>query len=218
MPPDAGARPHGPLSYPPAQSIARRESNVLQWMKDGHPATKESDLTVEQSALVAKIRDIPDFPVRGIMFRDITTLLKDAEAFHECLDKMANRLRPYQPTKIVGVESRGFIFGAPLAYLLGAGFVPARKLGKLPAPTVTAEYALEYGTNTVEMHRDAIDVGERVVIVDDLLATGGTTRATIQLVEHLGGQVVALGFLIELTFLHAREQLGKYNVVTLIQY
>jgi len=173
---------------------------------------------VEQAELIAKIRDIPDFPVRGIMFRDITTLLKDGEAFHESIDRMANRLRPYQPTKIVGIESRGFIFGAPLAYLLGAGFVPARKLGKLPAPTVTAEYALEYGTNTVEMHRDAIDVGERIVIVDDLLATGGTTKAAIQLVEHLGGQVVAIGYLIELTFLHGREQLAKYNVVTLIQY
>ncbi|HMA34926.1 MAG TPA: adenine phosphoribosyltransferase [Chloroflexia bacterium] len=173
---------------------------------------------MEQAELIAKIRDIPDFPVRGIMFRDITTLLKDGEAFHESIDRMANRLRPYQPTKIVGIESRGFIFGAPLAYLLGAGFVPARKLGKLPAPTVTAEYALEYGTNTVEMHRDAIDVGERIVIVDDLLATGGTTKAAIQLVEHLGGQVVAIGYLIELTFLHGREQLAKYNVVTLIQY
>jgi len=173
---------------------------------------------VEPSDLISKIRDIPDFPVRGIMFRDITTLLKDADAFHEALDKMATRLRPYQPTKIVGIESRGFIFGAPLAYLLGAGFVPARKLGKLPAPTVTAEYSLEYGTNTVEMHRDAIEVGERVIIVDDLLATGGTSKAAIQLVEHLGGQVVALGYLIELTFLHARESLGKYNVVTLIQY
>jgi adenine phosphoribosyltransferase len=167
---------------------------------------------------MAKIRDIPDFPVRGIMFRDITTLLKDAEAFHESIEKMAQRLRPYMPTKIVGIESRGFIFAAPLAYLLGAGFVPARKLGKLPAPTVTAEYALEYGTNTVEMHRDAIKVGERVVIIDDLLATGGTTKAAIQLVEHLGGQVVALGYLIELNFLHARDQLAKYNVVTLIQY
>jgi len=173
---------------------------------------------VEQSELIAKIRDIPDFPVRGITFRDITTLLKDAEAYHDSIDRMANRLRPYQPTKIVGIESRGFIFAAPIAYLLDAGFVPARKLGKLPAPTVTAEYALEYGANTVEMHRDAIDVGERVVIVDDLLATGGTTKATIQLVEHLGGQVVAIGYLVELTFLHAREALAKYNVVTALQY
>jgi len=173
---------------------------------------------VEQSELVAKIRDIPDFPVRGIIFRDITTLLKDAEAYHESIEKLANRLRPYQPTKIVGIESRGFIFAAPVAYLLGAGFVPARKLGKLPAPTVTAEYSLEYGSNTVEMHRDAIEVGERVVIVDDLLATGGTTKAAIQLVEHLGGQVVAIGYLIELNFLRAREGLAKYNVVTIIQY
>jgi len=173
---------------------------------------------VEQAELKAIIRDIQDFPVRGIIFRDITTLLKDPDAFHEVIDKLAARLQPYQPTKIVGIESRGFIFAAPLAYMLGAGFVPARKLGKLPAPTVTAEYELEYGSNTVELHRDAIEVGERVVIVDDLLATGGTSKAAIQLVEHLGGHVVALGYLIELTFLHAREQLGRYNVVTLIQY
>jgi len=173
---------------------------------------------VEQADLIAKIRDIPDFPARGIMFRDITTLLKDGEAFHASIDKLTARIRPYQPDKVVGIESRGFIFAAPIAYQLGAGFVPARKLGKLPAPTVTAEYALEYGSNTVEMHRDAIEVGERLVIIDDLLATGGTSRAAIQLVEHLGGQVVALGYLVELTFLKPRDQLARYNVVTLIQY
>jgi adenine phosphoribosyltransferase len=164
------------------------------------------------------IRDVSDFPVRGILFRDITTLLKDPDGFKASVDLMAERLRPYKAQKVVAIESRGFIFGAPLAYLLGAGFIPARKLGKLPAPTVSAEYALEYGTNSVEMHRDAISPGERVVIVDDLLATGGTTRATIQLVQHLGGQVVALAYLIELSFLKARDQLDKYDIVTLIQY
>ena len=164
------------------------------------------------------VRDIPDFPVRGILFRDITTLLKDADAFKAAIDQLADRLRPYEAQKVVAIESRGFILGAPLAYLLGAGFVPVRKLGKLPAPTVSAEYALEYGTNSVEMHRDAIRPGERVIIVDDLLATGGTTRATIQLVQHLGGQVVALAYLIELTLLHAREQLDRFDIVTLIQY
>jgi adenine phosphoribosyltransferase len=164
------------------------------------------------------IRDVPDFPVRGILFRDITTLLKDPAGFKASVDLMADRLRPCNAQKVVAIESRGFIFGAPLAYLLGAGFIPARKLGKLPAPTVSAEYALEYGTNSVEMHRDAISPGERVVIVDDLLATGGTTRATIQLVQHLGGQVVALAYLIELSFLKARDQLDKYDIVTLIEY
>lgn len=164
------------------------------------------------------VRDVPDFPVRGILFRDITTLLKDPAGFKAAVDLMAERLRDANAQKVVAIESRGFIFGAPLAYLLGAGFVPARKLGKLPAATVSAEYALEYGTNSVEMHRDAIAPGERVIIVDDLLATGGTTRATIQLVQHLGGQVVALAYLIELSFLKAREQLDKYDIVTLIQY
>jgi adenine phosphoribosyltransferase len=164
------------------------------------------------------VRDVPDFPVRGILFRDITTLLKDPAAYKATIDLMAERLRPYNAQKIVGIESRGFVFGAPLAYQLDAGFVPARKLGKLPAATVTAEYALEYGTNSVEMHRDAISPGERVVIVDDLLATGGTTKATIQLVQLLGGQVVALTYLIELTFLKARDQLEGYDIVTLIQY
>jgi adenine phosphoribosyltransferase len=164
------------------------------------------------------IRDVSDFPVRGILFRDITTLLKDPDGFKASVDLMAERLRPYKAQKVVAIESRGFIFGAPLAYLLGAGFIPPRKLGKLPAPTVSAEYALEYGTNSVEMHRDAISPGERVVIVDDLLATGGTTRATIQLVQHLGGQVVALAYLIELSFLKARDQLDKYDIVTLIVY
>ncbi len=164
------------------------------------------------------IRDVPDFPVRGILFRDITTLLKDSTGFKTSVDMLAERLQSCNAQKVVAIESRGFIFGAPLAYLLGAGFVPARKLGKLPAATVNAEYALEYGTNSVEMHRDSITPGERVIIVDDLLATGGTTRATIQLVQHLGGEVVALAYLIELSFLKAREQLDKYEIVTLIQY
>src|SRR5215217_3445843 len=128
--------------------------------------------------LAQLIRDIPDFPIPGILFRDITTLLKDGDAFKQCIDELADKLAAYNPQKIVGIESRGFIFGAPIAYKLGVGFVPVRKLGKLPAETITAEYDLEYGTNSVEMHRDAIEAGERIVVVDDLLATGGTTRAT----------------------------------------
>ncbi len=164
------------------------------------------------------IRDIPDFPVPGILFRDITTLLKEGPAFVQVIDQLCDRLKDLKIDKVVAIESRGFIFGAPIAYKLGAGFVPVRKLGKLPADTISAEYDLEYGTNTVEMHRDAIKTGESVVVVDDLLATGGTTRATIELVEQLGGEIVALAFLIELTELGARENLEGYNIVTLIRY
>src|SRR6266576_6883771 len=132
--------------------------------------------------LTELIRDIPDFPVPGILFRDITTLLKDGEAFVQVIDQLCDKLNGLKVDKIVAIESRGFIFGAPIAYRLNAGFVPVRKLGKLPADTISAEYDLEYGTNTVEMHRDSIKPGENVVVVDDLLATGGTTRATIELV------------------------------------
>ncbi len=173
---------------------------------------------MEEMNLTELIRDIPDFPVPGILFRDITTLLKEGGAFTYVIDQMAAKLSSLKVDKVVAIESRGFIFGAPIAYKLGAGFVPARKLGKLPADTITAEYDLEYGMNTVEMHRDAISRGENVVIVDDLLATGGTTRATIDLVEQLGGDIVALAFLIELTELGAREYLEGYNIVTLIRY
>lgn len=168
--------------------------------------------------LTALIRNIQDFPVPGILFRDITTMLKEGEAFHSAIDQLSDKLRDLEVDKVVGIESRGFIFGAPIAYNLRAGFVPVRKLGKLPADTVVAEYDLEYGSNTVEMHRDAITAGERVVIVDDLLATGGTTRATIDLIEQLDGKIVAIAFLIELTELGARQDLQGYNVVTLIRY
>lgn len=173
---------------------------------------------MEALDLTKLIRDIPDFPIPGILFRDITTLLKNGEAFRQSIDGLTAQLEGLNPQKVVGIESRGFIFGAPIAYKMGVGFVPVRKLGKLPAETITAEYDLEYGTNSVEMHRDAIEAGERVVIVDDLLATGGTTRATIELVEQLGGEVVALAFLIELLDLGARDYLRGYNIVTLIKY
>jgi adenine phosphoribosyltransferase len=168
--------------------------------------------------LAKMIRDVPDFPVPGILFRDITTLLKQGNAFTATIDRLTDQLRDLKPDKIVAIESRGFIFGAPIAYKLGVGFVPVRKLGKLPSETIQAEYDLEYGSNTVEMHRDAIASGDRVVIVDDLLATGGTTRATIELVERLDGEVVALAFLIELTDLAARDYLEGYNIITLIRY
>ncbi|HET9495680.1 MAG TPA: adenine phosphoribosyltransferase [Chloroflexia bacterium] len=168
--------------------------------------------------LTELIRDVPDFPVPGILFRDITTLLKEGPAFQQVIDRLCDQLSTVKVDRVVAIESRGFIFGAPIAYKLGVGFVPVRKLGKLPADTISAEYDLEYGTNTVEMHRDAIKPGEHVVIVDDLLATGGTTRATIELVEQLGGEISALAFLIELTELGAREYLDEYKIITLIRY
>lgn len=172
----------------------------------------------DNAKLAELIRDIHDFPVPGILFRDITTLLKDGPAFHDAMQQLTEKIRDLKPDKIVAIESRGFIFGAPIAYNLGIGFVPVRKLGKLPAETISAEYDLEYGTNTVEMHRDAISPEDRIVIVDDLLATGGTTRATIDLVEQLEGEIVALAFLIELTELAARQYLEGYNIITVIRY
>jgi adenine phosphoribosyltransferase len=168
--------------------------------------------------LRAKIREIPDFPKPGILFYDITTLLKDPTAYKASIDLM---LEPYRDEKIdlvVGMESRGFIFSAPMAYLLGAGLVPVRKLGKLPAETITVEYALEYGSNTLEIHRDAISAGQRVLIVDDLLATGGTVHGTIELVERLQGEVVGLGFLVELEFLKGRDRLQGHRVESVIRY
>ena len=168
--------------------------------------------------LRAKIREIPDFPKPGILFYDITTLLRDPAGFREAIDLM---LEPYRGEKIdvvVGMESRGFIFAAPMAYQLGAGFVPVRKLGKLPAEVISVEYALEYGSNTLEIHRDAIEPGQRVLIVDDLLATGGTVRGTIELVERLKGEVVGLAFLVELDFLKGRERLGGHRVTSVIRY
>ncbi|MCC6176852.1 MAG: adenine phosphoribosyltransferase [Chloroflexi bacterium] len=168
--------------------------------------------------LASRIRDVPDFPQKGIVFKDITTLLKDGPAFKDAVDAMTERVRPWRVEAVVGMESRGFIFAAPIAYNLGVGFVPVRKLGKLPAKTISAKYALEYGTNTLELHVDAISRGQRVLVVDDLLATGGTVQATIDLVERLGGQVVGTAFLVELSFLHGRDRLDGYRVATQISY
>ena len=152
------------------------------------------------------IRDIPDFPQKGILFKDITPLLQDKAAFHAALDRLAAHYAGAGIQAVVGVESRGFIFGSVLAYLLNCGFVPVRKFGKFPHQTVTVEYELEYGTNIVEIHTDAIKPGQRVLIVDDLLATGGTVSAAMELVEKLGGHVAGIAFLVELTFLKGREQ------------
>ncbi len=172
----------------------------------------------EMLELSRLIRDIPDFPKKGIVFKDITTLLLDGPAFRQAIDQMIETIRPRQVDAVIGMESRGFIFAAPIAYHLGVGFVPVRKLGKLPGPTISAEYDLEYGTNTLELHEDAIKPGQRVLVVDDLLATGGTVSATIHLVEQLGGEVAAVAFLVELDFLRGRDRLEGYDVLTLIHF
>ena len=168
--------------------------------------------------LASKIRDVPDFPKPGILFKDITTLLRDGDSFRASIDGLLDRIGKRNVDVVVGMESRGFIFGAPIAYKLGVGFVPVRKLGKLPADVVSVEYDLEYGSATLEMHRDAMKPGARVLIVDDLLATGGTVAGTIELVKQLKGEIVACAFLIELTALKGREKLKGVDVVTLISY
>jgi len=164
------------------------------------------------------IRDVPDFPKPGIVFKDITTLTKDPEGLRVAVDALAGRYADANVDLVVGIESRGFVFGAAVAYKLGVGFVPARKPGKLPAQTVSAAYELEYGTDAIEMHRDAIGQGQRVLIVDDLLATGGTAAAAVELVSGLGGEIVAIAFLIDLAFLRGRDKLAGYEVFSLIEY
>ena len=168
--------------------------------------------------LASLIRDVPDFPIDGILFKDITTLTRNKEAFREAIDRMADRYADINIDGIVAIEARGYIFGAPLAYKLGAGFVPIRKPGKLPAETISESYELEYGTNTLEMHRDGIEPGQRILVVDDLLATGGSARAAINLVERLGGRIVGVAFLVELDFLHGRDKLQGYDMLSLIHY
>ena len=168
--------------------------------------------------LKAKIRHVPDFPKPGILFYDITTLLRDAEGLRLALEAMAAPYTASGVDLVVGMESRGFIFGAALADRLGAGFVPVRKPGKLPAERRRVSYALEYGTDALEIHADAISTGQRVLIVDDLLATGGTAAATIELVQGLGAEVVACAFLVELTFLNGRARLGSIPVHAVLPY
>jgi adenine phosphoribosyltransferase len=164
------------------------------------------------------IRDVPDFPQEGIIFKDITTLLKDKDAFKQTIDMMVEKYRDQKIDKIIGIESRGFIFGGAVAYLLGCGFVPARKPGKLPAEKISESYTLEYGSNTLELHTDAVEEGERVVIIDDLLATGGTAAAVANLVKRLKGNVIGIEFLIELEFLKGIEKLKGYNVHSYLRY
>lgn len=165
-----------------------------------------------------KVRVIEDFPKEGISFKDITTLISDGEALRESVDKMAEFFKDKNIDLVVGPEARGFIFGVPVAYALGAGFVPVRKPGKLPADTVKVEYDLEYGSDVLEIHKDAIKPGSRVAVVDDLLATGGTIAAVTKLVEQVGGEVVGLSFAIELEELKGREKLKDYEVMSLLKY
>ncbi len=168
--------------------------------------------------LKRSIRDIPDFPIQGVLFRDITTLLRDAAAYRAAIEQFITRYQNTRIDLIASIESRGHIFAAPLAYELGAGLVPVRKPGKLPSDKLSVSYQLEYGTETLEMHTDAIRPGQRVLVIDDLIATGGSARATVDLVEKLGGRVMGCGFLIELTFLNGREALQGYDVFSVIKY
>src|SRR4051795_4462059 len=161
------------------------------------------------------VRDIDDFPNKGVSFRDITPLLGDGKSFGRAVDELADRFDGVNPDRVIGVEARGFIIAAPVAYRMGAGFVPVRKAGKLPWAVVREEYALEYGRDKLEMHRDAIHPGERILVIDDVLATGGTAGATGKLVEALGGNIVGLGFLLELTALRGRDRLTGHRVESL---
>ncbi|MGB5106731.1 MAG: adenine phosphoribosyltransferase [Candidatus Zixiibacteriota bacterium] len=168
--------------------------------------------------LKTKIRSIPDFPKKGIVFRDITTLLQDPVAYEMAIDQFCVHFAKHKITKVGVIESRGFIFGGPIAMALGVGLVPIRKKGKLPWDTVRQSYKLEYGTDSLEVHKDAVNKRDRVLIIDDLLATGGTAQASTKLIEKLGAKVAGLGFLIELSFLDGRKKLKEYDVLTLINY
>lgn len=168
--------------------------------------------------LLKTIRNVPDFPVKGIQFKDITTLIKDPDALKYACDVLAEKFKDKGITKVIGIEARGFIFGTVIAYLLGAGFILIRKPGKLPAETLSETYELEYGTDSIEMHKDAIKEGEKVLIFDDLLATGGTAEAAAKLVKKAGGKIEAISFVIELTgVLHGRDKLKEYDIVSLVK-
>jgi len=168
--------------------------------------------------LKEKIRNIPDFPVKGVQFKDITTLLKDKEAFKYSIDEITRNCNKYQIDYIAGIEARGFIIGAPVAYQLGIGFLPVRKPEKLPGEVEKISYELEYGENILEIHKDAIDSGDKIMVVDDLLATGGTTAAVFKLINKLGGKVIGASFIVELAFLNPRKKLEGYDIFSLVQY
>lgn len=175
-------------------------------------------ITTDNAHLAALVREIPDYPKPGVSFKDITPLLQDASALREVIDQVVSHFRDAKIDQVIGIESRGFIFGAAIAYALGAGFVPARKAGKLPAATHACEYALEYGTDVLEIHCDAVRPGERVLIVDDVLATGGTAAAVLELVGKLEAEVAGLTFLIELSFLDGRSKLGGAETFSVLRY
>lgn len=164
------------------------------------------------------IRNIPDFPKEGILFKDITPLLKDKEAFHNSIDEIVKKYEDIDIDYVVGIEARGFLIGTPIAYALNKGFIPIRKPGKLPYDKLTTSYNLEYGSNELEIHSDAIDKGDNILLIDDLLATGGTTKASIDLIEKLGGNIVSIAFLLELTDLNGREKIKNYDIFTLMQH
>lgn len=175
-------------------------------------------MTADNAHLAAKIRVIPDYPKPGVSFKDITPLMQDAVALRDAIDQVAKHFAGANIAHVVGIESRGFIFGAAIAYALKAGFIPVRKPGKLPHDTHRCEYELEYGTDALEIHKDAVAPGERVLIIDDVLATGGTAAAAVELVDKLGGEVVGLGFLIELGFLNGRDRLPGREILSLVTY
>ena len=172
----------------------------------------------DRNHLKKLIREVPDFPKPGILFYDITTLLKNGPGFHDVIDALKERYRGAGVDRVVGIEARGFIFAPALAYAMGAGFVPVRKPKKLPSDRVSVSYQLEYGTDSLEIHKDAIEKGHSVLIVDDLLATGGTAAAVTKLVEQVGGKVAGLGFVVELTFLNGRSRLPGFDIFSLLQY
>jgi adenine phosphoribosyltransferase len=182
------------------------------------PTTPAPITSTDCDALKKLIREVPDFPKKGILFYDITTLLKDKLGFARLIDALSANYIGKEIDLVLGMEARGFIFGPALAYRLNAGFVPVRKPGKLPAETAKISYELEYGSNALEIHKDAIEKGQRVLIVDDLLATGGTAVATAQLAEGLGGRIAGLAFVVELDFLKGREKLANYDVFSLLHY
>ncbi|TAM40607.1 adenine phosphoribosyltransferase [bacterium] len=175
--------------------------------------TIKNDRFLEQS-----IRNIPDFPKPGILFRDVTTLIQNKAAFKKSIDLLVKKYKKMKIDKVVGVEARGFIFGAAVAHKIGAGFVPVRKKGKLPHKTICATYQLEYGTDTLEIHKDAITPGEKVLIIDDLLATGGTVKAVVGLIKELGGKIQGIGFVIELVDLGGKEKLKGYPIYSLVRF
>ena len=212
-----------------ARGRVPHESTTLRSRKSGrrpisvHFALKErgrlsARSRLDDTQLKHLIREVPDFPKKGILFYDITTLLKDKVGFATLVDRLSEQYVDQKVDLVLGMEARGFIFAPALAYRLNAGFVPVRKVGKLPAETVKFDYALEYGTNSLEMHKDAIQKGQKVLIVDDLLATGGTAEATAKLASSLGAEIAGLGFVVELDFLKGRDRLKGYNVMSLLHY